>query len=295
MSNKRVPADPYQSTKRELRALDVAPRKSRGQNFLQDPAFASELLKFSDIRYEENVIEIGPGLGVLTEALINAEVNLWVVELESEFARALPQKFPKLSHERVIERDIRDVSVSEIAQSNHTQGKFAVVGNVPYSISTDLLFWVIANRSLVSRACFLLQREFAERIAAHVGTRESSAITVHRAMFADARLGPVIGGEAFYPPAKVESRLLLLNVLPEPRVPDAEQELFTKIVRAAFGQRRKTVVNSLLGSGLVRTKDECFSWFERAGVGAGKRPEELEFEDFVKLLRASAGYISLTA
>ncbi len=125
-----------------------------------------------------------------------------------------------------------------------------------------------------------MQREFAERIGASLGERDGGIITAARMNYADASLGPIIAGDKFYPPAKVESRLIRLSLLDAPRT---VEERFTEVVKAAFSHRRKTLVNSLADSGILPGKGECREWLDATGIDADRRAETLLFEEFVRL------------
>lgn len=161
----------------------------------------------------------------------------------------------------------------------------AVFGNVPYSLSTDLFFWLVSERDRISHACFLMQKEFAERIAAPPGGRDYGVLSVYRELYFDAALGPTIGGENFYPPAAVDSTVLLLRARNHPLLEGLNQELFKTLVRAAFGQRRKTLVNSLLGSTKYREQKEIEEALSEVGVDGSRRAETLSLDEFVRLSR----------
>lgn len=270
--------------KTQVHESGVTPRKSRGQNFLRDESFARSIVDFGGVSGGESVLEIGPGTGVLTREILGRGAKLTVVEIEPGLAANLPKNVPGVSASQVVNDDIRNVRLRE-----HFEEPVAVFGNVPYSLSTDLFFWLVSERDRVSRACFLMQKEFAERIAAPPGGRDYGILSVFRELYFDAALGPTIGGENFYPPAAVDSTVLLLRARNHPLLEGLNQERFKTLVRAAFGQRRKTLVNSLLGSAKYGERKQIESALSEVGIDGMRRAETLSLDEFVQLSRVIKG------
>lgn len=261
--------------KKILSQLGVRPSKGRGQNFLCDASSIEKIVDFAKVSSQEKVLEIGPGLGVMTAQLLERANEYSFVEVEEKFRNYLLEKF-SLAPDKAIERDIREVELEGESR--------LVVSNVPYSISSEVILWCIENRSHISRACLLLQREFAERIASEPGERSCGSLSVLRALYGKCRLGAVISGENFLPPAKVESRLLEIEFYREPLFPEVNQENFERFVRASFSHRRKTVTNSLADSKVFGDdKAALKEKFESVGVDPGARAENLSLESYVKL------------
>lgn len=265
--------------KAALADLGVHPSKGRGQNFLFDVAAVTDALRFSRIAPDEHVLEIGPGLGVLSGALASSGRSYCAIEVEERFCVRLRNE---LGCEVVCE-DVRKIDLKADARFNDRQ--WVVVSNVPYSISTEVILWILSNRTKISRACLLLQREFAERVAATPGTREASALTLHCALYSDVRLGRTVSGSCFFPAADVESALLEFRLLPEPRV-KVNEPLYEQVVRAAFGQRRKTLANSLSGAVSLGEKERVAEALASAGIDPKRRAETLTVEEFCRLVAA---------
>lgn len=278
--------DKNAEVKRELARLGIEPRKTRGQNFLLDESVCSELIELVGVSREMAVVEVGPGMGVLTNHLFQRVPNLVAIELEPDFCRALRERFAQFTSENLICADVRQVSLEPFFRS--AGKKLTVVGNIPYSISTDLIFWLFEQQEYVERACFLFQREFAERIAAGGGVRASGVISLMCEMHASAELGAIVSGESFYPPAKVESRLVALRLRPHPRLSEIDPKRFRTVVRAAFSKRRKTLVNSLNGSELGLAKEQILLALKNANIDPIRRAETLTFDEFVDLTKAVA-------
>ncbi len=271
--------------RRSLSALGVTPRKSRGQNYLADRGTIDRIVRFAHVEPDETVLEIGPGLGALTDALHSQAGFYAAVEIEASCRDHLLTVCPALSSAQIVIADVRTVALPD---SRLGQPPYVVVSNVPYSLSTDITLWILRHRTVVRRASLLLQREFAERLAAPPGTKVYGSLTVLRTLFADARLGPVIPGTVFVPPAEVESRLIELTPLPQLRCEVPGEELFERVVRAAFSTRRKTLLNALAGAGLGLEKPAVRSVLAESGIVESRRAETLSLEEFAALSRAVA-------
>lgn len=263
-----------------LRDLNVTPRKSRGQNFLIDSSVINETLAFADLEVGENVVEIGPGLGALTEAL-HRRGSLTVIEIERRFCDDLKTRFPDI---RIICRDVREVDFSREGSD------LSILGNLPYAYSSDIVFHLISHASSIRRAVLLLQKEFVERMASGPGGRNYGALSIGCQLWADIRKGPVVRGESFHPPARVESQLVELRFLKEPRYPVGDLRWFRSVVRAAFSQRRKKLANSL--QGLLRSDiDEVRRYLEQAGIDPSRRAETVSTAEFAGLSNVLADVI----
>jgi len=264
--------------KRILAKLEVRPSKGKGQNFLFDSSSIEQIIEFARVTEQDEVLEIGPGLGVLSSQLVELSRSYSFVEIETKFRSYLLKQL-NLDEEQAIEQDIRKVKLEG--------EKKLVVSNVPYSISSEVILWCVENHKYISRACLLLQREFAERIASEPGERSCGSLSVLRALYGKCRLGAVVSGDNFLPPAKIESRLLEIEFYSEPLFPGIEQEKFEKVVRASFSHRRKTVINSLVNSGVFGfEKSQWKEVLEKAGIDSGSRAENIKLEGYVEMVRA---------
>ena len=263
--------------KDQLRHLNVRPSKSRGQNFIIDPEVIQAIVDFGAPRPEESILEIGPGLGALTKVL-RAVAPLTVIEIEQRFCDELM----KMDGVTVIQSDVRLVDFSEIGEH------LVVFGNLPYSFSTDIIFHLMTFASHIERAVLMLQREFAERLAAPPGGKDYGVLSISCQLSATVRLGPVIPGIAFHPPTEVESRLVELR-FPSPP-PYAVRDLFwlKRVVSASFIMRRKMLKNSLKGSQIV-PGDVVDRALAAVGIDPKRRPETLSINEFITLAEALAG------
>ncbi|MCC6953704.1 MAG: ribosomal RNA small subunit methyltransferase A [Deltaproteobacteria bacterium] len=269
--------------KHVLDRVGVVPSKQRGQNFLIDESFPDRVVEFAEIGAADHVLEIGGGLGALTEAVLRRSDDLTVVEIEPKLCAYLREQYPQLE-ERVRCADIRDVALADLAKKPGE--KFVVVGNIPYSISSDVVFWLIEQRASVRHACFLFQKEFSERVAAPPGGRDYGIISVMVKLYASTELGAIIDGSAFHPPAAVDSQLVRFSFSDHPLAAGLDHAKVRAVVAASFGQRRKTLLNSLSGSQLFESKAQTLDCLNAAGIDPGRRAETLSLEEYLRLAEA---------
>lgn len=260
--------------KDSLRDLGVTPSKQRGQNFIIDTEVVSRVFDFGAPQPSENLVEIGPGLGALTERLLGVSGKLAVVEIEPQFCARIRDKFPAIHVEQA---DVREFDFRKLGDD------LTVFGNLPYSFSTEIIFHLLDYAPVIKRAVLMLQREFAERVAAGPGSKTYGAISVNAQMRADIRLGPVIPGESFHPRANVESIMLELSMLKEPRHGVSDLLWLRKVVQGAFLQRRKKLKNSLMASGIFQGEAGVAAALAEACIDPGVRAEQLSIADFARL------------
>ncbi len=264
-----------EKTRRTLKAMRVRPVRERGQNFLVDSFALQSIVDFGNPRAGEQIIEIGPGLGAMTEQLRRFG-KLAVVEVEEKFCEALRAKFPDVA---VRQGDVREVDLAEFGDN------LTVFGNLPYSLSTDIVFHVLGFHKVVRRAVFLLQKEFVQRMAASPGGKTYGVLSISCQLRADISCGPVISGDCFHPPTEVASQVVALNVLPGPRFPIKSEERFLRVVKGAFRERRKKILNSLRGAGLG-SEDEVKAALQLAGIDSNQRAETVGVENYTVLANA---------
>lgn len=267
--------------KAALTLMGVTPRKQRGQNFLCERGSVDMICKFAGVSRNDTVVEIGPGLGAISLDIARASGRYTAIEVEERFVELLRPELAALSNATIFLEDVREIDAD--ADPRLGPRPLTIVSNVPYSLSTEVLLWIIRYRKSITRAVLLLQREFAERAAAQEGSKDYGSLSVLIRMYADARLGPKISGHCFYPRADVESRLLELRVLERPRYEVSDLAAFEQLVRAAFSHRRKTLLNSLADSGVLGDKSRVQRVLESAGLDPGRRAETLSLVEYVSL------------
>lgn len=264
--------------KSALRQSGVRPSKQRGQNFLVDQSVLASIIEFAEPSAEDRIVEIGPGTGALTE-LLPPGADLTLIEIEPEFCRLLSEKFPSA---KVINQDVRQVDFKKLGKD------LVVFGNLPYVYSTDIIFTLIENRNSIKRGIFLLQQEFARRMAAAPGGRDYGILTISVQMHANLKLGPVVPGTAFIPSTKVTSQVIEVEFLAEPRYEFSDMALFRKVVQSSFAQRRKKLSNSLRSTGFF-TREQIEKALNIAEIDGSRRAETLSILEFVNLSAAIQG------
>ena len=252
------------------------PRKRFGQHFLADPAIIDAIVRAIDPRPGQAMLEIGPGLAALTQPLVERLGRLTVIELDRDLAARL-RAHPQLD---VIESDVLKVDFSQVAQARAAT-KIRVCGNLPYNISSPILFHCLEHAGAIADMHFMLQKEVVERMAAPPGSKVYGRLSVMLQLVC--RVEPLfrVPPGAFTPPPKVDSAVVRLTPLPEAERPDADPLRIERVVRHAFGQRRKTLANALQG---VLTPAQITA----AGVDPKVRAEQLAPAQFVALARSAA-------
>lgn len=256
--------------------MSVRPKKSLGQHFLADPDAVRAIVDAVQAPPEAGVVEIGPGEGALTGALVRRYPGLVALEVDRESIAHLEGRFPALDvrQQDVLEADWRTLRV----EASEAEAPLYVVGNLPYYITSPILFALLDAREHVARAVVMIQKEVAERLVAEPGSKTYGTLSVYFALFADREWVIDVGREAFRPPPKVESAVVALTFAREGSVkdPGVAFNSLQRVVRAAFGQRRKMMRNSLkpLAS---ETGREVPEWAARL------RPEQVSPDDFVRL------------
>ena len=268
--------------KQILNDLEVVPSKRRGQNFLLNQDACRSIFNFAEIEQNAAVLEIGPGLGALTEQILERTKQIALVEIEQKFCEHLLITFSELNPELLFNKSFVDIDLDLICKKLSST-KINLLSNVPYSLSSELFLWIIENRKYFSSASLLLQREFAERLAASPGGREYGSLSVLCSAFTNASLGNIFSGQSFFPSADVESRLIRLEILPESKYKIDDFSVFEKVIRSAFSHRRKTIFNSLKSSQLGLSADQVKSCLEQAGFKPTDRAETFSAEQYAIL------------
>jgi 16S rRNA (adenine1518-N6/adenine1519-N6)-dimethyltransferase len=266
-----------------LREHGLRPKKQWGQNFLGDARILEALAELTGAGPGDVVVELGAGLGHFTRALAATGARVVAVERDRELAPILRSQLPAVE---VVEADAKsfDLRSVEIGDRNRIPEprRLIVCGNLPYHLSSPILFHLLDQREAIRRAVLLLQREVAERIAAAPGSRDYGVLSVLVQHVADAHIGLQVDRRAFTPPPEVESSALVLEFLSSPRAEVLDEHRFRAIVKAAFAQRRKTLSNALKAMPGAREA------LETAGIDPRRRGETLSVAEFAAIERAIA-------
>jgi 16S rRNA (adenine1518-N6/adenine1519-N6)-dimethyltransferase len=246
-------------------------KKHLGQNFLFDPSILSNIVHAADLGEEDTVIEIGPGPGRLTRILAEKVEKLIAIELDPELYERLKGDFIAYSNVEIIHGDALKFPFETIKE-------FKVVANIPYYITTPIIFRLIDAREHVRSMTLTIQKEVAERIAASPGGKDYGVLSIMVQYFAEAKLKFIISRKEFHPAPKVDSAVVHIRMLAKPRVQVRDEKLFFRVIRTAFSQRRKTLSNSLKG-----IRADIKEVLADSGIDPQRRPETLSIEEFGRL------------
>jgi 16S rRNA (adenine1518-N6/adenine1519-N6)-dimethyltransferase len=248
-------------------------KKSLGQHWLRDDYSLESIVEAADIKPEDTVLEIGPGLGTLTEKLVKRSSRVVAVELDAPLASQLLRRVP-VDNLTVTTQDILAYDLTQLPSG------YKVVANIPYYLTSKLLRQLCESSNPFSKAALLVQKEVAERVCAGPGS--GSILTISVQFYAKASLGPIVPAHLFSPPPKVDSQILQLEFRQEPLFPDVDTKGFFRIVKAGFSQRRKTLLNSLSG-GLQIGKPQAADLLSRAEIDPTMRAQTLSLDQWYNL------------
>jgi 16S rRNA (adenine1518-N6/adenine1519-N6)-dimethyltransferase len=271
------------SIRKELEGYGLVPRKKWGQNFLVDRNIIQKIIRAAQVSEEDTILEVGPGLGQMTLALAQQAKKVIAVEIDPKLVEVLKQKTATVSNVEIVGQDILKVDFKRFLDSDSPS--FKVVANLPYQISTPLLFRFIESREIFSALTLMIQREVAERLVAAPGRKEYGPLSIFVQLFCNLSVCFVVRSSAFFPPPKVESSVVHMTWREKPIVGVEDEEWFKKVVRGSLGYRRKTLGNALKHSGLSIPEDVEKRMGE-IGIDPRRRPDTLAIEEFVRLARA---------
>jgi 16S rRNA (adenine1518-N6/adenine1519-N6)-dimethyltransferase len=266
------------SVRKMLAQYDIHPRKRLGQSFLEDMNIVRRIVELSEPAGGETVVEIGAGLGFMTGELAKQAGRVIALEVDPRLAAILRERFAGQERVEVLQTDVLKYDFSSASPG----GRIKVVGNVPYHISSPILFRLLDFRHSISSMTLMLQKELADRIAASPGTKDYGIPSVLVAKYMRATSVLMVPPTCFYPVPDVVSSVLRIVVRQEPQTPD--EAVFAKIVRASFARRRKTLWNNLREIGL--SDDIVDQIFTASGIDRTRRAETLSVEEFTRLTAA---------
>lgn len=251
----------------------TTPKKSLGQHWLRDEASLEAMCEMAGVASGELIVEIGPGLGTLTEKLLERGAKVHAVEFDEELATKLPGEFPD-DDLTVTNQDILRFNFADLEPG------YKVVANIPYYLTSNLIRVLSETDNPPGSVTLLIQKEVAERLTA--GPGQMSILSVWAQMYFVCSLGPVVPAKLFDPPPKVDSQIVHLERGPQPLFEPNDKQLISRVIKAGFSNRRKTLLNSL-SAGLQISKDEARELLEKARINPGARPQELSLEQWLHL------------
>jgi len=271
------------SIRKELTEYGLIPRKRWGQHFLVDPNILKKVIRTAQVEKEDVVLEVGPGLGEMTLALARQVKKVIAIEIDPKLVVILKEKMKDYPNVEVIKSDILKVDFNRFLKKEGHPIK--VVANLPYQISTPLLFRFIESKEVFSTFTLMLQREVAERLVASPGNKEYGPLSIFVQLFSNLSIRFLVKPSAFFPPPKVDSAVVYMEWKEKPMIEMNDEEWFKRVVKACFGYRRKTLINALKHSELTLPESIGLK-MEEIGIDPRRRPETLTIQEFVSLAEA---------
>ena len=274
--DKPIIASP-QVTQHILNRFKLRADKKLGQNFLIDENVVRQIVAAAELSEADTALEVGPGIGTLTQGLAESKARVVAVELDTRLLPVLATTLNGYDNVRVVHGDILKVNIMEEVGAP----SFKVCANLPYYITTPIIFALLEKRLPMERLVAMVQKEVAERMAAQPGGKEYGALSVAIQYYTEPKIAFIVPPTSFIPAPAVDSAVIVCKRREKPPVEVCDEGLFFRVVKAAFSLRRKMLSNSLKNMGIK--SEQVAKWLELAGVDGKRRAETLSLEDFAKL------------
>ena len=274
--DKPIIASP-QVTQHILNRFKLRADKKLGQNFLIDENVVRQIVAAAELSEADTVLEVGPGIGTLTQGLAESKARVVAVELDTRLLPVLATTLNGYDNVRVVHGDILKVNIMEEVGAP----SFKVCANLPYYITTPIIFALLEKRLPMERLVAMVQKEVAERMAAQPGGKEYGALSVAIQYYTEPKIAFIVPPTSFIPAPAVDPAVIVCKRREKPPVDVCDESLFFRVVKAAFSLRRKMLSNSLKNMGIK--SEQVAQWLELAGVDGKRRAETLSLEDFAKL------------
>jgi len=261
--------------------MRAKPKKSLGQNFLQDPNIRRKIIAACDLSERDTVVEIGPGQGALTELIAPKVKRLIAVEVDRALSATLSSRFQGAPGVTIVHADFLKYDLAKVPVPSH---KLKVIGNIPYYITSPIIEHLFSFRDRISAIYLTVQKEFGQRIVAQPGSEHYGAFSCFVQYYSEPKIEFVIRRGCFYPQPNVDSCFLKLAVRPKPAVSVTDEGLFFRIIRASFQKRRKTLKNCLKS---IIPDEALMPALSACGIDPGIRGEMLSISDFARIADAS--------
>ena len=268
-----------------MKKYHIKANKNLGQNFLIDEQVIEKIVNASDIKKEDCIIEIGPGLGTLTKELLEKAGKVISVELDKKMITILKDRFALYNNFELINNDILQVDLKNIITTEKEKGlkSVKVVANLPYYITTPIIMKLLEEKLDLESITVMVQKEVADRLIAIPSDKKTGAITYSVYYYAQGEELLEVSKDSFIPEPEVTSKVIKLNIRKEPAVKVKSPEVMFRIIKCAFMQRRKTLLNALVNTKVFLNKDEGIKILKKIGLREDVRAEKLKIEDFAKI------------
>lgn len=267
-----------------LQKYNFTTRKRFGQNFLTDPHVLSKIINAADLTKDDFVLEIGPGLGTMTRLLCEKAGKVYAVEIDRDLIPILHETLAGYDNLEILNEDILKVDIPALAREHNAGKPIKVVANLPYYVTTPIIMTLFEQRVPLKSATVMVQKEVAERMQAGPGTKDYGALSLAVGYYAKPYIDAYVPPNCFVPRPKVGSAVITLTTHEEPPVSVEDEKLMFDIIRAAFNQRRKTLVNALKNNPLLSfSKEEITGSLQDMGLDENVRGEVLTLEEYAAL------------
>jgi len=258
--------------------------KSLGQNFLIDGNIVRKIAEEGDVTSEDYILEIGPGIGTLTEELALRAKKVVAIEIDDSLLPILADTIGKYKNVEIVHGDVLKIDIKKLIEEKLDGGPVKVVANLPYYVTTPIISKLIEDELNLESIIVMVQKEVAERMAADPGGKEYGSLSVFVNFYSKPKIVVKVPKTVFMPQPKIDSAVIKLTL--EKNLPDVDRDKFFKIVKAAFSKRRKTILNSLSTYGFDLDKETIREALEKAGISPEDRAENLTVEDFIGLSKS---------
>ena len=275
-----------EETKFIMKKYGIKAKKSLGQNFLVSEEVIEAITSASNITNEDLVIEIGPGLGTLTKYLLEKAGKVICVELDKKMTTILEEKFRLYDNIVILNEDILKVNLSEIIKKEKKKGNVnnvKVVANLPYYITTPIIMKLLEDKIDIESITVMIQKEVADRLVAIPGDKNTGAITYTVYYYCESQKVVEVSSKSFIPEPDVESSVIKLKLRDKPVVDVKNEKIFFNVIKSAFMQRRKTLLNSLTNARAFESKEQGEKILQDLGINVNIRAEKLTINDFARI------------
>ena len=275
-----------QETKFIMKKYNIKANKNLGQNFLVSSDAINQIVNSGEIEKDDLIIEIGPGLGTLTKELLERAKKVICVELDNKMVEILNERFSLYDNLEILNQDILKTDLKEIIKKEKTQNNIKdvkIIANLPYYITTPIIMKLLEEKLDLKSITVMIQKEVAERLIATPGEKNTGAITYTVYYYAEAKKIAEVPNTSFIPEPEVTSEVIRLDIRKDPPVETKNTEMMFKIIKNAFMQRRKTLLNSLTNTKIFKNKEEGTKILKRLNLNENIRAEELTLKKFAEI------------
>lgn len=275
----------YDETKFIMKQNNIIANKRLGQNFLIDEDVVNKIINFSEIQKDDLIIEIGPGLGTLTSRLVDKAGKVICVELDPKMVKILTNRFKLYNNIEIINEDILKLNLHQLIKDNKTKNikNVKIVANLPYYITTPIIMKLLEDKLDINTITVMIQKEVASRLAAVPGEKDTGSITYTVWYYTTPKIVIDVPKNSFIPEPEVTSSVIRFDILKRPRIEVVDEKFFFKIIKLAFMQKRKTLINALINGKVLKNREEAEKVFSKLGIDLQIRGEKLTINQYKEL------------